>query len=93
MPEYKVESPLRHNGKDYPPGTNVTMEEAPALPLLDGGTIVALSAGRPNAKETIALVKAATDLAALEEMALGEERSSVVAAIAARRTELTPGAE
>ena len=92
MPEYKVESPLRHNGKMYPPGEGVTMEEGMALPLLAVGTIVALSAGRLNANDAIALVKGAADLVALEELALGEERKSVLAVIATRRKELEPAA-
>lgn len=45
---------------------------------------------RPNANDTIALVKAAVDLAALDLLAVGEERKSVLPAIAARRAELTP---
>lgn len=63
------------------------VKEAPALNVAD------LAARVRNAIETIALVKAATDLAVLDELAVGEERKSVIAAIAARRTELTPGAE
>lgn len=47
---------------------------------------------RPNANDTIALVKGAADLAALEELAVGEERKSVLAAIVAKRQELQPSA-
>ena len=42
----------------------------------------------PNAAKAIALVKGAADLAALDELALGEERKSVLAALAARYKEL-----
>ncbi len=42
-----------------------------------------------NARDTIKLVKEAGDLASLDVLAEGEERKSVLEAIAARRKELT----
>jgi len=45
-----------------------------------------------TATAMIALVKEITDREALEVLATGEERKSVLAAIAARRQELTPEA-
>lgn len=43
---------------------------------------------RANAKDTIAKVKAAATIEELDELAKGEDRSSVLDAIAARRKEL-----
>lgn len=44
---------------------------------------------KPNAKETIAMVKAAATIEALDALAAGEERKSVLEAIEARRKELS----
>ncbi|MDH5525214.1 MAG: HI1506-related protein [Desulfobulbaceae bacterium] len=46
-------------------------------------------ASRPNANETIAMAKTAESIAALDELAEGEDRKSVLAAIEARRKELS----
>lgn len=34
MPVFKVESPVRHNGKTYQPGETVELEAKAAAPLL-----------------------------------------------------------
>jgi hypothetical protein len=59
--------------KDEPMLTVVEIEEAP----------------KPNANEAIAKAKAAATIADLDELAKGEDRKSVVAAIEARRKELS----
>lgn len=46
--------------------------------------------GRPNAADSIKLVKEAGTMAELDELASGEDRKSVLAAIEARRQALTP---
>lgn len=45
---------------------------------------------RPNANEAISMVKEIADLAALEILATGEDRKTVLAAIDVRRKELGP---
>lgn len=54
--------------------------------------IIKSEAPRPNANDAIALIKGAATIDALEELAKGEERKSVQAAIDARRKELEAAA-
>jgi hypothetical protein len=81
----------------YAPGQTLTLDEDEAKSLevrgvveimADGGSTPGANANRPNAKEAIKLAEAAESLAALDELAGGEERATVVAAIDKRRAEL-----
>lgn len=98
MPDYTVESPVNHDGKLYQPGETITMDEEMAVPLLVVSA-VSVSAdanqksgnNRPTAADAIVQVKEAATLEALEALAAGEDRKSVLAAIDARRKELAPG--
>lgn len=93
MAEYKVTFPLIHKKKKYMPGESVSMDEELAAPLLANKTLATEKPAGMNAADTIAKVKIAETLEALEELSAGEERKSVVAAIEARRKELTPGGD
>lgn len=81
---------VAHSGQptDHP-ADRFTKEEVEILknePML---TVVEIEeAPKPNANEAIAKAKAAAIIADLEEMAKGEDRKSVLAAIDARRKEL-----
>lgn len=92
MPKYIVEKPLTHDGVEYLPGSPVELDDNQAESLLQVGVISvdANEVPRLTANEVIAKVKAAENIAALNELAAGEERKSVMAAIAAKRTELAP---
>ncbi|MBU1648237.1 MAG: hypothetical protein KKF37_02660 [Proteobacteria bacterium] len=78
---------------DYPderftPDELVILQEDPRLTVV----VTKEEPTRPNAKDSIDLVKAAMLIKELDELAVGEERKSVLSAIAARRAELTPDA-
>jgi hypothetical protein len=83
--------------KIYNPGEALELEEAEAKRLAARGIVAiatdALSgsggADRPNAKDSIKLAEAAETIEALDSLAEGEARSTVVAAIDKRRAELT----
>lgn len=95
MPEYIVKEPLRHNGEQYAPGDPVEMTAKQAKELVDIGVLEAGAAAspskatKPNANDTIALVKEAKTIEELDALAKDEERKTVVEAIAARRKELS----
>lgn len=97
MPDYIIETPVNHDGKEYRPGDKITLDAAVAEPLLAVLAVSALSGsagGRPNANDAIARIKEAATTEALDIMAEGEDRKSVLAAIDIRRKELAPeGAE
>jgi hypothetical protein len=95
MPKYTVKEPLRFNGEPYAPGATVEMAAKQAEELI---AIGALGAGvaaeepkpatKPNAADSITLAKAAETTEALDELAKDEQRTTVLAAIEARRKEL-----
>lgn len=74
---------------DYPDGRWSTsdleiLRKEPMLVV----TVSAEQDKRPNAADTIKLVKEAADIAALDALADGEERKSVLEAIEVKRNEL-----
>jgi hypothetical protein len=95
MPEYTVQTPVNHNGEFFIPAETVTMEESTATSLMAVGALSAkVAVSRPNAKDAIAMAKAAETIETLATLEIGEDRPSVLAAIEARRKELAPeGAE
>lgn len=76
----------------YSPGQELALDEKEAHRLIAAGIVKPAAAAtepgqKANAAETIKLVEAAT-LDELEQLAAGDERKTVVAAIAKRRQEL-----
>lgn len=99
MLEYIIKTPLLHDGETYLAGETVELDDKTAEQLLGVGAVEIAQVNpaqppRQNANDAIAQVKAAATTEALDFLAEGEERKSVVAAILARRKELAPeGAE
>lgn len=97
MPEYITQHPLEHDGQRYEQGQTVELDDGAANALLAAGALLPPVAApsmegrepsRPKAGEMIALVKAAGSIQELEALAAGEDRKSVLEAIASRRADL-----
>ncbi len=87
--------------KLYLPGETLELKEGEAKKLQKRGIVSIVtkttsaasgsgSSDRPNAKDSIKLTEDAETLAALDALAVDEERTTVIAAIDKRREELTP---
>jgi len=95
MQTYPVLTPIRAGkGKRYLSGTAIDLDQKAAAELLAckaiGPAVAAVEqkATRPSAKECIDQAAAAADLEALDQLSVGEDRSTVLAAIDKRRQEL-----
>lgn len=87
--------------KLYLPGETLDLDSAEAKMLQNRGIVSIVtkttssaggggSSDRPNAKDSIKLAEDAETIAALDALAVDEERTTVIAAIDKRREELTP---
>ncbi len=91
MPKYTVLEPLGYDRRDpYMPGDIVEMEEAEASGLIQTGVLGATLVEKTTsiAAEAIAKAREAASIEALDALAAGEIRVTVLAAIEARRKEL-----
>lgn len=94
MPEYIVKEPLRHDGKKYTLGGTVEMtaqqaKELIGLGVLEAGATASSPNTKPNATDTIVLVKGVKTIEELDALAKDEGRKTVVEAIEVRRKELS----
>ena len=91
MPKYPVLEPLDHDQKAYGEGDTVELTEKQAAALL-AVAVIGDAGGEPAipqaARAIIAQVKTIQDVAELDQLADGETRATVLAAIEARRKEL-----
>lgn len=95
MQTYPVLTPIRAGRNNRAmPGDTIDLDPKDAAELLRckaiGPAVAAAEqkAGRPNAKDSIALAAVAADLESLDDLAEGEDRQTVLAAIDKRRQEL-----
>lgn len=90
---YPVLSPIEHDQKCFEPGETIDLDDQAAAALIAAGAIGNEPAsGSPvkpkTATELIALIKEAATIEDLEALVGDDTRTTVVAAVAARKKEL-----